>query len=313
MAETTFRVTYDGDAIANGRIDVQDLAPALLALADVFREANAVVFPDADPVSLQVQALEDGSFDVGLVLAHQDLVDRIVSIFTSDPAQAIVNLRDLVLFGSGSLFFFIRWANRRSVTEGARTADGQVLMLTAEGDSVAIPPQTLALYRNARVRRKVREVVKPLEKDGIDTVVFRETDTSIELSNGDVPAFDVPATEPEPLLDTRVAMAVSIAAPAFVEDNKWRLSDGDRNFHASIVDEAFLQRVDDGEPFRKGDILEVQMHIRQWRDDTGLHTEWNVERVERRIPRAQPIMLPLGFDQGEDAGPPLELGPGESE
>lgn len=299
MAETTFSVTYDGDAIADGRMDVQDLAPALLALAEVFREANLIVNPVSPPVTLQIQATTAGSFDVDLVLAHLDLIQRAVSFFAGDPVEALLNLKEIV-FGTGTgLLFLIRWLRRRKVRQELPGPEpGSVTLELEDGTRLAIPATVASLYRNVRIRRRVREVVRPLERDGIDRVKFRSEDTELEFSSDELAEFDVPSEAPEVLLDRPISMAVSIAAPAFIEDNKWRLSDGDRTFFATIEDNDFLTRVDEGEPFRKGDILECEMRIFQTRTDTGLHTEYSVQRVTRHIPRALALQLP--FDTAVD-------------
>src|SRR5688500_11839084 len=52
MAETTFGVVYDGPALETGRMPVRDLAPALLALGQLFSEASRFVYPEQEPVSL---------------------------------------------------------------------------------------------------------------------------------------------------------------------------------------------------------------------------------------------------------------------
>lgn len=40
MSRSSFRVAFEGEPFAEGEIDVNDLAPALLALGDVIQAAN---------------------------------------------------------------------------------------------------------------------------------------------------------------------------------------------------------------------------------------------------------------------------------
>ncbi|HVA89550.1 MAG TPA: hypothetical protein VNL71_06880, partial [Chloroflexota bacterium] len=49
---------------------VAELAPSLLALGQIFHEANGLVNPAGPKVSLEVRAHEGGSFEVALALGH---------------------------------------------------------------------------------------------------------------------------------------------------------------------------------------------------------------------------------------------------
>src|SRR4051812_44184432 len=107
MAEARFSVSYDGPALADGRMPVRDLAPALLALGDVFGEASQVLFPDQEPVALDIRATGEGSFAVYLAVHGPDLWDQIVQFFTSHGVTAIDTMMDYIVGGSG-LFYFIK-------------------------------------------------------------------------------------------------------------------------------------------------------------------------------------------------------------
>ena len=72
---------------------------------------------------------------------------------------------------------------------------------------------------------------------------------------------------------------------AFTEGNKWRFSDGDATFFATIEDPDFLAAVNLGiERFAKNDMLRVRLRTKQTRDATGLHTEHAVVAVVQHIP-----------------------------
>lgn len=86
-----FSIIYDGEGLAEGSIDVKDLAPALLALAEVVDEAQPLV-PELDArLSLRVRSnFEHGSFEVHLELAK--LYQQIVGLFSGQDATAFANL-----------------------------------------------------------------------------------------------------------------------------------------------------------------------------------------------------------------------------
>src|SRR5688572_17376787 len=116
MAETAFGVTYDGPALVTGRMPVRELAPALLALGDVFAEASLVAYPDRPPVALDIKATEEGSFVVQLILETPDEVwDQVVDIFGSDAVSALVNLKELVIGSGFGLFWLIKRLKGRRI------------------------------------------------------------------------------------------------------------------------------------------------------------------------------------------------------
>ena len=71
MSANAFSLVYDGPPVAEGTIDARDLAPALLALADLIDEAAPVVDPELPRLSLRVRPdFREGSFEVYLQLAN---------------------------------------------------------------------------------------------------------------------------------------------------------------------------------------------------------------------------------------------------
>ena len=60
MAEVDFAVEYDGPALQAGRMPVRDLAPALLALGEIFTDASRVFYPEREPVALNIEATREG-------------------------------------------------------------------------------------------------------------------------------------------------------------------------------------------------------------------------------------------------------------
>jgi hypothetical protein len=67
-----FSLTYEGPALEDGRMEVHDLAPALLALGDMFQDANTVIDPDGPAIALQIRDFHEGSFEILLALADAE-------------------------------------------------------------------------------------------------------------------------------------------------------------------------------------------------------------------------------------------------
>lgn len=294
MAQTAFGATYDGPALEDGHMAVRDLAPALLALGDLFADASVLVYPERKPAALHIQATREGSFIIDLFLEAERAWDQIQDIFGSDGASAIVNLKELVLGSGVGLLWLIKRLRNHRITGQERALDpGHVRLSLDDGTTLEIPAEVFRLYDSVEVRRKARLVVEPLTREGVDRLEFRsETSGSLVIEKDDVSAYELPE-ESEPLHDQDLQMVLAIASVAFTEGNKWRFDDGERRFYAAIEDESFLSRVVRGEAFRNGDMLRCRLRIVQRRSfSEGLQTEYRVLEVLEHIPRAIQLRLP---------------------
>lgn len=290
MPETTFGVTYDGSALATGRMPVRDLAPALLGLGQIFTDASRLIYPDRPPVGLSIKANEGGSFVVHLVLEAESVWDQVVELFTSPDITALLALQALVA-GPLGVFWLVKRIGGRRIE---KVVPGETVTITlVDGEVIEAPAGVLELYRNMPIRRNAADVVAPLAKSGVDRLDFwTEEGITVQLSTDDMSAFDATG-ESIPLNEQESTMVVEIASVAFTDGNKWRLSNGDQKFYAEIHDEGFLGRINDGsESFRKGDRLDVQMRIVQSDRIDGLHTEHHVMKVNTHIARQIQMRIP---------------------
>jgi hypothetical protein len=287
VSSTDFGVSFDGPALAGGQMAVRDLAPALLALGDVFVAASRIVEPDKSPAALSIQATREGSFSVDLLLGGQSVWNQFVDMFGSDAATAIVNLKEAVVGASG-LFALLLHLKGRRVASTKHVDAGTVKLTLDDETTFEASPQALELYQSIEIRKRVREVVAPLNRDGVDSLSFtNDTSVTVTVHTADVASFNVPATRDILLTDQVVEMVVTISSVTFTE-GKWRLTDGDQTFSATIEDEDFLLRVDSAaESFRKGDMLRARMRIVQTRKPTGLHTERTLVEVMEHIDAPQ--------------------------
>jgi len=291
-AETGFSVVFDGPALTEGQMSVRDLAPALLALGELFAEASVIAYPGREPVALNIQATDKGSFDVNLILHVKDAWDAIADIFTSDAATALANLTAVITGAAGVLGFIVA-VGRRVIKSRDQLPSGQIRITLEDGAMIEVPATVLTLYDSLHIRVTAAEVVEPLRREGIDEIQFR-TDEGIPMARigaGDAPAFDVDEIAGEQLSDDVETTHVSIATAAFIEGNKWRLSSGDQTFYVGMDDPAFVESVNQGKRFAKGDVLKVRMRVVQSRGPSGLQTQRSIVEVLEHIPRERQMRL----------------------
>jgi hypothetical protein len=77
MSRADFQLAYDSEALRDHAMDVDELAPALLAVGTIFREANRVLNGERAEVSVRVRAdFERRCFDIHFELV-QSLCEKV--------------------------------------------------------------------------------------------------------------------------------------------------------------------------------------------------------------------------------------------
>ncbi len=283
--ETHFSIVYDGEALADGTIDAKELAPALLAFAELVDEASRLVPEQKDGITLKVRAgFEKGSFEVHLEIAK--LYQQFVSLFSGQDATAFANMFQILgiagVVGLLGVFQLIRQAKGRKPTS-VTIEHTERVKVTFEGDPpIEIDKRVWLLFNNSRARKAIEQVIRPLRKQGItDFKIRHRNKDTFEAKQDEVSYFDAP-TEHEGETISTSDTRLMIVAPSFQEGNKWRVTDGSRNMFVSIQDPGFVQAVQQGsEAFRKGDFLHVTLETRQWVEGADLKAEHGIVKVHR--------------------------------
>lgn len=302
MSKAGFIVSFDGPGVQEGRIDVRDLAPALMSLGRMIDAANLAINGQDRPIKVEVKAVAVGSFEVHLdaILSGWDLVKSIIDKGDVEEAKKLLEWLGLLgLPPAGiTLFGLYRWLRGRSPERVVREVDNQ-FRFELDGLSLVVPFEVMRLYRERAVNQAVADLLATIRADAIDRIDFfvegSSRETPIEsLTAADRGCFHVADPKPEPIVDTTNKLALSIRSLAFQEGNKWRLFDGQNVITATIADADFTDRVDRNMiRFAKGDILLCDVRTVQMQGFDGLKTEHTVLRVIEHKPAPDQIPLPF--------------------
>lgn len=176
--ETVIR--YDGPALANHDMDVEALAPALLALASLIQSANHKFNGERASVRVVVNAdIEQQCFQIKIKLI-QDLLQMARGFLDGDMAtiKDICEWVGIVGGGSVSLFKLIvaLGKKQRDATTFNATAGGDATIVRIENLTLSLPegtPRAVAeLISDPLIISKAKEVLRPAASPGYDSVGF---------------------------------------------------------------------------------------------------------------------------------------------
>lgn len=309
MSTARFTVAFDGPALKEGRMDVRDLAPALLSLGRFIEASNRTVNGPDHPVKIEAVATGIGSFEVAIdvILPMWESLRGLLISSDVDGALKLLEIIGLISTGvGGGLVWLLRKLRGQSITSASHNKDGTVTVRFPGEDgnetSLVVPLEVLRLYQEVAVQRELTSLLKTLEKEAIETIAFypHTRDTTIDMPPVVLTKSDrsiAHAAEPisEKVIDTTQRMALSIRSLAFQERNKWRLFDGQNIITATIEDRDFLDKVDRSiARFAKGDVLICLVRTVQMQTSEGLKTEHTVLEVEEHRPA--PTQFMISFD-----------------
>jgi hypothetical protein len=252
---------YNGPALSNHEMDVRDLAPILLGAADLLQDLNRRINPTAPNLSVAVRATSEGSFLVDLAVAYA--VGKDGRTADGNPAGTLATLAG----GLGGLFRHIKSRGSAAAPE--------------------IPRAVVDASQDVKVQHVVRQLVRPLDRDGIDSLTIRQDGTVIvTVERSDVGDYGQPDGSTLPLTVNEREQLLNIRTILFSSD-VWQFSDGGSIFNAKLQDADFLALVNRGEQFSKLDLLRCLIREVQTVDDKGLHSSIEVLRVIEHLPHAR--------------------------
>lgn len=291
-----FQVIYDGSAFKSNEMDVRDLAPALLAISDVLDEANKIVYGNKTQVQVNVRgSFRSGSFGFELGIAQLP-IDNLVSLFNSDKVNSAANLLQILGFmiPGGGLVGFLLWLKNRKI-KSIKNTDANQTVVEVENEKYKTTPNIIALFSNVRVRTSIQKIIaEPLTKEGVDTFSVKKENEETVIKKEEKDYFRLSDVPDELLKDQFREVYLKVFSVSFVEGNKWRFSDGNVEFFAAITDQEFIKKVQESkDAFSKDDLFKVRLRERQWIADTGIKSEYEIEKVIDHRSGAKQIKLPL--------------------
>jgi hypothetical protein len=283
--ENEFMLRFDGNL---NEINASTLGYSLINMATLVSEATREVDTVAT-VEMKVQATAPGSFEVFLSL-HSELTGVFQLLGPDGLAKASAASLGIIKIVAESL-------KLRKLLKGEppekTTAQGETYEIQARQNAkVSIDRRTYNLYFNhPEVNEALSNIFKALDADR-SVQKFEMTDGEdnqlFEATREDFAPMALSTSVPQP--ETRQIYedtTLYVIKPSFERKLKWDVLYHSIRIPVTLKDERFLNRVETGEKFAKGDTLIVNLRIQQKLDKqlrTYVNKTYEIMEVKQHVP-----------------------------
>lgn len=302
---------FDGEALRSHEMDIRELAPALISFAEMIEEADKVINNSEHKIDIKVKAFAPGSFEVVLQVigSLREQLFSAINLMDSKPVNAMLNLVEVLGLVKSTdnkigLLSLIKNVAGKKIKDTKKLNDSDIEITLSDNRVIKTSDKALQLFQSRKVRLSIKGMVKPLDSQGIDSITTRLLDNindknnrKVIISKDDVDSFNVDDDSSAEKLQESVRETYLQLVTVQMQSGKWRFSDGDTTFFASVEDEDFLEKVKDGkEQFAADDIMHVQLREKQSLNDSG---DIRIDRTIIKVinHRSCEKQIPLPFEK----------------
>jgi hypothetical protein len=263
IEKANFQLRYDGPALVNNLIDVQDLVPALSGMSTLLGEADFVLNKGNSLVTALVSPFESGSFGIDFTIVQQCSQQVIAGFYPILHVLSALGFKP-----KDGLIWVIRQIKGRMIKAIQEKEKNFKTLILEDGESIeGIPKPVADLLQNRIVRKAMEKIVAdPLSKAGITEVNIDTSNVSINnvaininIGKDEKDYFVAPPEVPQ-IEKAIQEKTMRIVSAVFEEDYKWKLADGDSKQFYDIQDIAFIRDVESRKvQFAAGDSLRVRL------------------------------------------------------
>lgn len=296
MSTAAVTVRYDGPILADHRMDVADLAPALLGLSELCKIANRKFNGDKASVKVLIGAdVDHRCFQVDLQVM-QTIWDTTKSILGNDNiSSAKVLLEWLGLVGivplGGGLLQVLKLLKGQKITSATTMVSKEgrdEVVITINGDNnnvLIVPPQTIALLRDSDVITNAKKVVQPVTQAGYDSVEFESGGRTLEKIYKD-DALAIARIDPKNIESTeidepqRIIAWVTVYSPVYDSKAKnWRFKFGESHPYMDISETDIVHSALKRGGTMAEDQYKVELEITQEHTPNGIANHYKITKV----------------------------------
>ena len=267
-------------------MDVEYLAPSLLALSSLVHETNAYANGNRASIKVFVNTdLEQNCFELNIETVQtaweqtKSLIENEDVVVAKEILEWIGILSGLSVAASLGLYQFIKWIKGKKINPVKVIQDdkGQNMMeisVKDESELIVVTQFIYDLYSKPAIRQKAVDVLEPLRKEGFNRIEFYSNNSiHVSFSSDDVPnadASDLPDLIPQNVHSSNIQARVRIRKAVYEGTSKWTIVYNKRAEDVSIDDTEWLELFQTGQaPAPPGSSLDVELEQTYMADESG--------------------------------------------
>jgi len=282
-----YAVNYGSDS---HEIDSKTLSCSLSKLTEVINEINCQL-KNGKKIEIKVKTFENGSFEVKIEINQFMSGDDLFSPSESNIPEVLTVFKELIEL--------LKFLGDKAPKEAVR-GDDKTKVISVESQVLFVSNIVYDIFTSGKIASSaIREHFRSLDSDEsiLSFTLYDESRTPIiDIKRDDFKRVasikDIPLEEKE-LLDRA---HLSVFKIVFSKNHKWQFYYKGVEINVQIQDSSFLKKVELGEHFAQGDVLYVDLMIKQKFDtkvNAFVNVSYDIIRVIQHIPRAEQTKLHL--------------------
>ncbi len=262
---------YQGPAVDDGTMNVYAAAANMVAFSNFVVGAAHKLYGDDVQVTADIRAFKHASFGTDLVFQVMQaaavtlpMLPNLISVATT-----VKESIELYRFLKGEKPAKIQHINDHSIN--VTNNSGNIIVVNT-------PALHLTLDKSAG-EAAAQFIGAALSKAGVDQIEISTNGTPLVQATTDEALYYHPISDEETLTESTVQIGLVIESLSFKDGNKWKMWNGAESFGYAMEDEDFIVRVNNGEAFRKGDILYCDVRVTQTRSGGVLKLQRAIVKV----------------------------------
>ena len=320
MSRQLFSIAYSGHGRAEDHtIDVESLAPALMAFGRLIRVSNAEFNEKRTSAKVLVTSdFEHKCFNINfeLVVSVLDQLKTLIGVIDhiKDAKEILEWIGLTTVSPSVSLLAYLQWKRGRKVEDKREIVDqdksGSVIV-KVEGDNnpITINTHVYNLSQNPTALRAVRDTFAPIGVDGMERVEVRDSagaakaiepeETQAIIASCNLGLTEDGENSPD-VLETSAWL--SVYSPVYdVHADKWRFRYGREIIYADISETKIAETALMRGGAMADDAYEVRIEVTSHKDAKGKRGKpsYKILHVNKFVP-ASPVVQASLFDDSTE-------------